>query len=78
MNDFEKYLQRKALSKATIKTYNTETLHFITWCDIENIEVENCSITEVTSYLKRSQNKGLDNKTRAMQVYILKHFFTIK
>ena len=75
MNDFEKYLQRKALSKSTIKTYNWEVLHFITWCDKENIEAENCTITEVTSYLKHAQNKGKDNKTRAIQVNILKHYF---
>lgn len=75
MNDFEKYLQRKALSKSTIKTYNWEVLHFIAWCDKENIEAENCTITEVTGYLKYAQNKGKDNKTRAIQVNILKHYF---
>ena len=55
---FRQYLERKALSKSTIKTYNWEVLHFITWCDKENIEAENCTITEVTGYLKHAQNKG--------------------
>lgn len=81
MNSIEKYLQSKGLSKATIKCYNTEILEFITWCDIENIEAENASITEVTSYLKHLQTsvpqggKGQNNQTRSINLNILKHYF---
>lgn len=75
MNSFEKYLQSKDLSKATIKHYNSQALSFITWCDIQNIEVENSTSTEITSYLKHLQNKGQQNKTRNVQLGILKHFF---
>lgn len=75
MNSIEKYLQQKGLSKATIKCYNTEILEFIVWCDVQNIETENVTSTEVTSYLQHLQNKGQHNKTRRINVNILKHYF---
>ncbi|CAN5270508.1 hypothetical protein BH09BAC3_BH09BAC3_35120 [soil metagenome] len=75
MNSFEKYLQQKDLSKATIKCYNDEMMEFIVWCDMQNIEVENSTSTEVTSYLKHLQNKGQHSKTRNINLNILKHFF---
>jgi len=75
MNSFGKYLQSKDLSKATIKCYNDEAMEFIVWCDMQNIEVENCTSTEITSYLKHLQNKGQQNKTRNINLNILKHFF---
>lgn len=75
IDTLKKYLQSKGLSKATIKCYNTEILEFITWCDIENIEAENSTITEVTSYLKHLQNKGQNNQTRSINLNILKHYF---
>jgi integrase/recombinase XerD len=75
MNSFEKYLQQKDLSKATIKCYNSEAMEFIVWCDIQNIETENCTNTEITSYLKHLQNKGQHNKTRNINLNVLKHFF---
>ena len=75
MNDIEKYLQSKGLSKATIKCYNTEILEFITWCDKENIESENATTTEVTSYLKHLQNKGQQGITRSINLNTLKHYF---
>lgn len=75
MNSFEKYLQRKGLSKATIKHYNTEALHFIAWCDRQNIEAEETTSTEVTNYLQHLQNKGYQHKTRNTHLGILKQFF---
>ena len=75
MNSFEKYLQSIDLSKTTIKCYNSEAMEFIVWCDRQNIEVENCTSTEVTGYLKHLQDKGQHNKTRNINLNILKHFF---
>jgi site-specific recombinase XerD len=74
-NSFEKYLQQKGLSKSTVKCYNTEALEFIVWCDIQNMEVENCTSTEIAGYLKHLQGKGQQNKTRNINLNILKHFF---
>jgi len=72
---FREYLQSKDLSKATIKCYNSELVEFIVWCDRQNIEVENSTSTEITSYLKHLQNKGQHSKTRNINLNILKHFF---
>ncbi|MFN0082457.1 MAG: phage integrase N-terminal SAM-like domain-containing protein [Ferruginibacter sp.] len=69
------YLQSKGYSKSTIKCYHTEMLEFIVWCDKENIESENTTGTEVTGYLKHLQNKGQNNKTRNVNLNILKHYF---
>jgi site-specific recombinase XerD len=74
-NDFEKYLQSKDLSQSTIKRYSDETGKFILWCESENIEIENCTTTEVTGYLKHLQNKGQQSKTRNINLNIIKHFF---
>lgn len=75
MKSIEKYLQSKGYSKSTIKCYHTEIMEFIVWCDKENIEPENTTGTEVTGYLKHLQNKGQNNKTRNVNLNILKHYF---
>jgi site-specific recombinase XerD len=72
---FRQYLQSKGLSKSTVKCYHTEALEFIVWCDMQNIEPESCTSTETTSYLKHLQNKGQHNKTRNINLNILKHYF---
>ena len=72
---FKQYLQAKDLSKATIQHYTSLATAYITWCDMQNIEVENSTSTEVTSYLKHLQNKGQQNKTRNFALNIIKHFF---
>lgn len=74
-NNFEKYLQQKGLSKATVGFYNTKALDFITWCDMQNIDVENSVSAEVTGYLQHLKNKGYQNKTRNTHLGILKHYF---
>jgi len=74
-NSFERYLQSRGLGRATIKCYSREAMEFIVWCDMQNIEVENCSQTEITGYLKHLQDKGQQNKTRNINLNILKHFF---
>ncbi len=75
-NSFEKYLQARGLSKTTIKCYNSEAMEFLVWCDIQNIEVEQATTIEVTSYLKHLQNKGQHSRTRNINLNILKHFFS--
>ncbi len=75
MNSFEIYLQQKDLSKSTIKSYNSQALDYIVWCDKQNIQVENSTASEVISYLKHLQNKGQHNKTRNIHLNVLKHLF---
>jgi site-specific recombinase XerD len=75
-NSFEKYLTQQGLSKTTVKCYNSEAMEFLTWCDIQNIEAENCTSTELTGYLKHLQDKGQHSRTRKINLNIIKHFFT--
>ena len=75
MSDIEKYLQSKGLSKATVKHYHMQILNFITWCDMENVETEQVSSTDVMAYLRYLQNKGHQSLTRSIQLNILKHYF---
>jgi integrase/recombinase XerD len=74
-SSIEKYLQGKGLSKATIKCYCTEILEFIAWCDGQNIESEQASSTDIADYLKHLQRKGQHNKTRNINLNIIKHYY---
>lgn len=76
MSDIEKYLQSKGLSKATVKYYNAEILKFITWCDMQNVEPEQISSTDITAYLKYLNDKGQESLTKSIQLIILKHYFS--
>lgn len=69
------YLQSKGLSKATIESYQTEILNFITWCDMQSIEPEQAITPDIMAYLQQLQSKGLHNKTRLIRLNILKHYF---
>lgn len=69
------YLQQKGLSKETIKAYNRIILDFITWCDMQNLESENATSTDVMSYLQYLQNKGHQNKTRNINLNAVKHYY---
>jgi site-specific recombinase XerD len=70
-----KYLQSKGLSKSTIKSYSKEILNFITWCDMQNMESENATSADITSYLQHLQIKGQETKTRNINLNVIKHYF---
>ena len=75
MNSIEKYLQQNGLSKSTITAYNKMILDFITWCDMQNVESENATSTDVMSYLNYLQKKGQQNKTRNVNLGAIKHYY---
>jgi site-specific recombinase XerD len=75
MNSFKQHLQQKELSNSTITHYTHQILVFITWCDMQNIEPENATNTEITGYLHHVQTKGSSNKTRSYTLNTLKHYF---
>lgn len=75
MNSFKHYLQSQDKSKSTIDAYQRCVLEFITWLDTDNTELENATTKEVMSYLNHLQNKGLENKTRAMRLGVINHFY---
>lgn len=75
MNSFKQYLESRELSKSTITHYNTYVLDFISWLDKDNTEVENTTTKELTAYLLKLQKQGLQNKTKAIRINCLKHYF---
>lgn len=75
METFKKYLESIALSKSTITHYNTYVLDFISWLDKDHTEIENVTTKELTAYLQKLQKQGLQNKTKAIRINCLKHYF---
>jgi len=75
MNSFKQYLESIELSKSTITHYNTYVLDFISWLDKDNTEVENTTTKELTGYLQKLAKQGLQNKTKAIRINCLKHYF---
>ena len=75
MNSFKQYLQSQDKSKSTVAAYQRYILEFITWLDMDNTEAENVTTKEVMSYLSHLQKKGLENKTRAIRLGVINHFY---
>lgn len=73
--DFKQYLKNQSLSRSTVEMYHYHTLDFIAFLDRDHTEVENASEKEVLLYLNHLQKKGLDNTTKKIRLYALKHFF---
>ena len=76
--DFKAYLKQKELSKTTVKAYQYHVLNFITFLDKDNTEIEQCTEKEVMLYMGDVQKKGVDNITRKLRLYALKHFFNFQ
>ncbi|CAG5081301.1 tyrosine-type recombinase/integrase [Parvicella tangerina] len=75
MSTFKEYLQRQGKSKSTVTHYSTYILDFITWLDKDNTEPEQATAKEVLSYLNHLQQKGISNKTKAIRLNTINHFF---
>lgn len=75
MNSFKQYLESLGLSKSTVEGYNNYILDFISWLDADNTETESVTTKELTAYLHKLQKQGLHNKTRAIRLNCLRHFF---
>ena len=75
LQTFKNYLESRELSKSTITHYNTYVLDFISWLDKDNTEIENVTTKELTAYLQKLQKQGLQNKTKAIRINCLKHYF---
>lgn len=76
--DFKNYLKQKELSKTTVEAYHYHVLNFISFLDKDNTQIENCSEKEVMLYLNHLQKKGIDNITKKLRLYALKHFFNFQ
>ena len=75
MSSFEKYLESKGLSKATVKAYYRLAIEFLAWLDGQNTEAENVTSGDIMAYQHHLQKKGQANITRNLQLMVLRHFF---
>ena len=75
METFKSFLEAQGKSKSTIKHYQTYILDFITYLDKDNTEPEDTTAKEILSYLNHLQKKGQANKTRAIRLNVIGHFF---
>lgn len=76
--DFRNYLKQQELSKTTAQMYHYHTMDFISFLDRDNTETENCTEKEIMLYLNHLQKKGVDNTTKKLRLYALKHFFNFQ
>lgn len=75
MSTLEAYLYKQGLANSSVKSYYKIILDFITWCDTQNIEVENTLPADVTAYIHTLKRKKLANTTLNMRVKVLRLFF---
>ena len=73
--DFKTYLKQQELSKTTVEAYHYHTLNFISFLDKDNTQIEHCTEKEIMLYLNHLQKTGIDNITKKLRLYALKHFF---
>lgn len=78
MNSFKSYLESQGKSKSTISHYQRYLLDFLSFLDGDNTEVENATAKEVMNYLNHLKKKGQQNKTRAIRLGAINHFFDFK
>jgi len=76
--DFKTYLKQQELSKTTAEMYYYQTMDFITFLERDTTEVENCTEKEIMLYLSHLQKKGVENTTKKIRLYALKHFFNFQ
>ncbi len=73
--DFKRYLQNKNLSKTTAEHYYYHMMDFITFLEKDNTEPEECTPKEIMLYLNHLQKQGINNDTKKVRLYALKHYF---
>lgn len=72
---FTDYLLSRGYSSATSKSYNDDVLRFITWLDIQGIEIEQTTYNDVVGYVQHLKNKGAKQRTIKCTIISLKHFY---
>ena len=76
--NFKSYLKQQGLSKTTVEMYYYHVMDFITFLEKDNTEPEQCTEKEIMLYLNHLQKKGIDNATKKLRLYALKHFFNFQ
>jgi len=73
--NFKNYLESQGKSKSTVEHYYNYLIDFLTFLDTDNTEPENATTKEVMSFLNILQKRGQSNKTRAIRLTVISHFF---
>jgi len=71
-----KYLLSKGYTTNTVDKIYQDVLHFIEWCEAENIASENATTTEILSYVQHIKKRGVKQKTVKTYLISIKHYFT--
>lgn len=72
-DDFTKYLLQKNYSNTTIENFLADVRKFKTWMAKENIEIENVSYNDITSYLQSFGN--IEQHTKGCYLRGVKKYF---
>lgn len=72
-DDFTKYLLQKNYSNTTIESFLADVRKFKTWMAKENIEIENVSYNDITSYLQSFGN--IEQHTKGCYLRGVKKYF---
>lgn len=75
MGTFKNYLLAKGFSKSTTEVYQKELLIYITWCDINNIEVEEATYNEVIGYVQKLRKQQVSQATIQKYLNSIKHYY---
>lgn len=69
------YLLSKDKSKATIEIIQRSVYQFSNWCEDERIDPEQATYSEILSYMKHMQSRGVKQRTIQMHISHLGHYF---
>jgi site-specific recombinase XerD len=72
-SDFIKYLLQKGYSNTTIESFLADVERFKTWLEKENVEIDNCTYNDITSYLQSFKN--ITQQTKGCYLQGIKQYF---
>jgi site-specific recombinase XerD len=69
------HLYARGLSKSTVEYYYQTILSFISWLDVQNVEAESATASDVLGWMQHLKQKGYSNPSRAVRLNMVRHFF---
>ena len=74
IENFKDYLLGKGFSRSTSSGYARDVLHFIHWCEKENMHIETVVYADILYYLQSFKEK-VQQRTASGYMNSLKHYF---
>ena len=75
MTSFKQYLEGKGFSKSSIVSIQKGVHLYLNWLELEKIEAENSSYSDLLSYIQSLQKRGIKQLTIQLYLNNLKHYF---